>query len=216
MLRSTEAIMAGLLIIFTLTSLFKIPEVKVEDPIKVYVESLLDAYSGIERKLVFTDPYSLMLLLDAAMPHAYQSRTTVNIYKRIEVIGGINYTLPYEFYEVLPGEVSILTANSEVVGNWYQAVFAVKNNGNETLENLYETITVAIYKPDINQDGIAEPVDPESITVFTDDGETDYTIESIEDSPDRMVVSVNVRIPRIGPGEKKNIYVMYLVGDDYE
>jgi len=129
MLRSTEAIMAGLFIIFTLNYLFKIPEIEMEDPIKLYVDSLLDAYEEIEKEMVFRDPYSLILLLESSIPYGYGSRITVNLYKRTNFLSGINYTLPFETYEVLPGEVKVNLENGEVFGNWYQAAFVIKNNG---------------------------------------------------------------------------------------
>jgi len=215
-LRSTEAIMAGLLLIFTLNVLFKIPEIEVGDPVEQYADSLLDAYSQISKDLVFEDPYSLMLLLDSALPYAYSEKTTVTIYKTIELLSRSGYTLPFETYEVLPTEASISLTNSEVRGNWYQAIFVISNNGNETLANETEYITVALIKPDLNEDGIPEPVDPESITVFTRSGKADFRIDRMEDYPDRISVSIWVKIDEIHPGEKKEIYVMYLVGDDYE
>ena len=221
MLRSTEAIMAGLLIIFTVSTLYKIPEVEVEDPVKAYTASLLDAYSNISQELVFRDPYSLKLLLEAALPYAYSSRLSVNIYKKVSIITGTNltsggYHLPVEYYEVLPTNARTNIEGFEVVDNWYQAVFTVTNEGNRTVEGESIGVTVAIYKSDINGDGIPEPIDPESIMVFTEDGKADFSVESIEDYPDRIRVSLKVKMDRIEPGEKKHIYVLYMLGDDYE
>jgi len=216
MLRSTEAIMAGLFVIFTLNYLFKIPEIEIEDPIKLYVDSLLDAYEEIEKEMVFRDPYSLILLLESSIPYGYGSRITVNLYKRTNFLSGINYTLPFETYEVLPGEVKVNLENGEVFGNWYQAVFVIKNNGDEVVRNMIKSISVALYKPDLNGDGIPEPIDPESILVFTESGKASFTLEKLEDYPDRTIVSLKLRIDEIQPGERKKIYVMYMVGDDYE
>jgi len=213
MIRSTEAVIAGVVMLGSIIYLFNVPSVETEDPSKQYIRSLLDSYSEVARVLATKDPYNLKLLIGAAMPRGYNQKIDINYYKKLQVLTGIG-SAPVEEYMLLPSEGTVSLADSELKSNWYRSVFRITNTGTESITG-GTSITASLYKQDIDDNGIADPIDLDSIRVFTDEGELNSSLTSYEDYYDRTVVSLSVDVELEG-GETENLYIYYLMGDDYE
>ncbi len=213
MIRSTEAVIAGVIMLGSILYLFNVPSVETGDPAKQYIRSLLDSYSEVVRVLATKDPYNLKLLIGAAMPRGYNQKIDINYYRKLQVLTGIG-SAPTEGYMLLPSEGTVNLADSELKSNWYRSVFRITNTGTESITG-GTSITASLYKQDIDDNGVADPIDLDSIRVFTDEGELNSSLTSYEDYYDRTVVSLSVDVKLEG-GETENLYIYYLMGDDYE
>ena len=208
-----EAIIASSVLLGVIIYLFNVPPTQGKDPMQQYIKSLMDSYTDTIKTLSVKDPYSLILLIDSAMPRGYNERVAINYYRKYDFYTGTDGA-PVEKYILLPSEGMVASPNSELKSNWYRSVFKIINNGNSPLTG--ETaISVSLYKQDVDNNGIPDPIDLKSIRVFTDDGELDAQVSHYEDYYDRMVVGLTVNV-NLNPGETKNLYVYYIQGDDYE
>ena len=213
MIRSTEAVIASVIMLGTILYLFNVPETESNDPVEQYIRSVLDSYSEVAKSLGTKDPYTLQLLIEASMPQGYDQRVTINYFKKLMVYTGIGKA-PVEFYLLLPAQGQSSLVNSEIKSNWYRSVFRIKNSSPERISG-EKSISASLYKPEISEGGINLPIDLTSIMVFTDDGQLNSTVGSYEDYYDHTLVSLSVNL-NIDTGETKNIYVYYLTGDDFE
>ena len=199
-----------------LIALFNVPSIEMNDPIESYTTSILEAYQGIIENLITTDPYALRLLLEAVVPLGYNSRIKMNYYTTAYAVTGVSEDVPYELYLVLPVEASTGLSSSGIESNWYRSVFTIENSGSSALENQSMELSVSIIPPDLNADGLNEPVDLNSLQIFTDEGLIGSQVESYEFVGGRFVVVMSADVGKIEAGETKRLYVYYLVGDDYE
>ena len=213
MIRSMEAVISSALLLGTIIYLFNVPATLSKDPMEQYVKGLTDSYSKTIQNLVTKDPASIELLMDKSMPNGYAQRTRFNYYRKYSVFTGLDGA-PVEVYTLLPSEGSLSLENSEIKSNWYRSVFKITNTGSESI-NGQTSISASLYKQDVDNNGLTDPIDRDSIRVFSDEGELNSTITKYEDYYDRAIVGISVDIS-LGPGEVENIYVYYLLGDDYE
>ena len=214
MLRSTEALIAAIVIFYSLVSLFKVPDVTQQDPIQLYINTLLKTYQDEIENLATKDPAVLGDLLLSAMPVGYNALVAINIYRPLYIFTGTSRSLPYETYLLIPGSATANLNHYSLINNWYRAVFTVTNTGNSTIST-EESLTVKLAKVDLNSDGSVEPIDPSCLFVFSDDGPLNYKLTNYTDYLDSAVVGLRVNIT-IQPDEKKHIYVYYMIGDDCE
>ncbi len=213
MIRSMEAVIASALMLGTIIYLFNVPSTSGKDPMEPYIKSIMDSYASTAKRLAVRDPYSLVALFDAAMPRGYAQRTKVNFYRKYWVFTGLDGA-PVELYNLLPSEGSVSLANAELKSNWYRSVFRITNTGSQKLSGS-TSISVSLYKQDVDGNGLPDPIDPSSIRVFTDEGELDVNVTKYEDYYDRAVAGIIVDVS-LEPNEAENLYVYYLLGDDYE
>ncbi len=205
-----------MLVLGVIIALFNVPKIKTNDPVESYITSVLDAYQDIIEALVTTDPYALRLILESVLPLGYNSRIKINYFTSLYAITGTSESVPYETYLVLPTEVKTSLSDYGIESNWYCSVFTIKNSGDSDLKNQTMDLSVSIVPPDIDADGINEPVDLSSIQAFTNEGKIETQIKSYEYKGDKFVVVIHADVGEIKAGEAKNLYVYYLVGDDYE
>ncbi len=213
MIRSAEAVIASVLMLGTVIYLFNVPKTQSNDPIEQYIRSILDSYSDVAKLLGTKDPYTLKLLLDASMPNGYDQRIVINYFKNIISYTGIG-SAPNEFYFLLPAQGTSSLPNSEMKSNWFRSVFRIKNSSPEIIKG-EKSISASLYKPILIEGGTNLPIDLDSVIVFTDDEKLNSTLTTYEDYYDHTIVGLIVTLD-IDAGETKNLYVYYLVGDDYE
>ena len=213
MIRSTEAVMASVIMLGSIIYLFNVPPTESKDASEQYIRSVLESYSEIGRFLATSDPYNLKLLIEAAMPRGYNQKITFNYYRKYEALTGIG-DAPVEFYFMLPSGGKLTIPDSETKSNWYRSIFRITNSGSEALGG-ETSFSASLYKQDIDGNGLSDPIDKDSIMVFTKEGQLNSTITSYDDYVDRMVVGITADI-NVEPGEVENLYVYYLLGDDYE
>ncbi|TRO61961.1 hypothetical protein E2P64_00295 [Candidatus Bathyarchaeota archaeon] len=213
MIRSTEAVIASVLMLGSILYLFSVPATESKDPAEQYIRSVLGSYTEVIKVLATRDPYNLKLLLEAAMPRGYNQRITINYYRKLITLTGIG-SAPVETYLLLPTEGVTNLANSETKSNWYRSLFRITNTGTETISG-ETSFSASLYKQDINGDGLSDPIDINSVRVFTDEGELNASLNSYEDYYDRTLVGITAEVELAG-GETENLYVYYLQGDDYE
>lgn len=213
MIRSTEAVIASVLMLGSILYLFSVPATESKDPSEQYIRSVLGSYSDVARALATKDPYNLKLLIEAAMPRGYNQRITINYYRKLITLTGIG-SAPIETYILLPSEGVTNLVNSETKSNWYRSLFRITNTGSESLGG-ETSFSASLYKQDINDDGLSDPLDINSIRVFTDEGELNASVDSYEDYYDRTVVGMTAEVNLAG-GEAENLYIYYILGDDYE
>jgi hypothetical protein len=90
----------------------------------------------------------------------------------------------------------------------------VTNTGSRKITGT-TSVSVSLYKPAPEGSGITYPIDISSVTAFTDDGKLNSTVTKYEDYYDRTIVGLSLDLS-VEPGETKNLYVLYLTGDDFE
>lgn len=216
MLKSTEAVIAGMLVLSVIIALFQVPGIKTNDPIESYLNSVLEAYQDTIETLITTNPYSLRILISSVIPLGYSSRIQINYFTKLKSRTGTSEDVPYETYMMLPTEAKFSLGDYGVESNWFHSVFTIENSGSKDLENQTMDLTISLILPDLNSDGIVEPVDLASIQVFTQDGKVPSELKTYEFKGDRFVVNLEVEVGGIIAKETKLLYVYYLVGDDYE
>lgn len=213
MIRSTEAVIASVLMLGSLIYIFNVPTTEADDPTEQHIRSLLGSYSDVAKFLGTTDPYTLKLLIEAAMPRGYNQKITFNYFKRLITFTGIG-SAPTENYMIIPMEGKTSFANSEVKSNWYRSIFQITNTGSSSITG-QTSVSASLYKPDVTGDSLSDPLDLDSLMVFTDEGQLNSSIYTYEDYFNRTVVGLYVDIA-LDAGETENLYIYYLVGDDYE
>lgn len=213
MIRSTEAVIASVIMLGTIVYLFNVPETKAKDPTEQYIKSVLDSYSDTIKFLALKDPYTLVTLIDASMPNGYSERVVINYFRKYIAFTGTD-EVPVENYVLMPSQGKSSLPDSEIKSNWYQSLFRVTNTGSQKISGI-TSISVSLYKPAPEGSGITYPIDADSIMVFTDDGKLNSTVTRYEDYYDRTIVGLLLDLSA-EPGEAKNMYVYYLIGDDYE
>ena len=213
MIRSTEAVIASVLMLGSLIYLFNVPETEAEDPTEQYIKSVLSSYADIAKFLGVRDPYTLKLIIEAAMPRGYNQKVTFNYFKRLVTFTGIG-SAPVESYMILPMEGKTSFSNSEVKSNWYRSIFRITNGGGSSLSGTM-AVSASLYKPDVTGDGISDPIDLDSLMVFTDESQLNSSLYKYEDYFNRTVVGMYVGVD-LEAGETENLYIYYLVGDDFE
>jgi len=216
LLRSTEAIVASMIILGTISTFFNMPAVNTADPVEGYLSSVLEAYEGLISTLAVSDPYSLKLLLESVIPLGYNMRVQINYYTALYAVTGTSARVPYETYLLLPTEAKTGLSYSGMESNWYRSVFTIENSGSSKLENATMEISVSLYVPDLDSDGFPEPVDLDSIMVFTENGLVKSSLLSYEFNGEKFTIGLRVNVGGIEAGQIKRLYVYYLVGDDYE
>jgi hypothetical protein len=212
-IRSTEAVIASVVMLGSIIYLFSVPATESNDPAEQYIRSVLGSYTSVAKVLATKDPYTLKLLLEAAMPRGYNQRITFNYYRKLITLTGVG-SAPVETYLLLPAEGVTNLVNSETKSNWYRSLFRITNTGSEAISGEM-SFSASLYKQDINGDGLSDPIDINSIRVFTDEGELNASLNSHEDYYDRAVVGMSADVSLSG-GETENLYIYYLLGDDYE
>lgn len=213
MIRSTEAVIASVVMLGSIIYLFNVPATEAKDSGEQYIRSVLGSYSDLARTLATRDPYNLKLLLEASMPRGYSQKIAINYYRQLITLTGIGEA-PVEFYMLLPAEGKLSAYNSELKSNWYRSVFQVTNTGSDPLSGP-TSVSASLYKQDLNNDNMTDFLDPASIRVFTDEGELNASLTRYDDYYNRTVVGLSVDI-RLDGGETENLYIYYLLGDDYE
>ncbi|MBR9680857.1 MAG: hypothetical protein GOU98_03480 [Candidatus Altiarchaeota archaeon] len=213
MIRSTEAVIASVVMLGSIIYLFNVPSTESKDGAEQYIKSVLESYADVGQFLAISDPYNLKLLIGAAIPRGYNQKIDFNYYRQYHSLTGIGYA-PSEFYIMLPNEGKLTLPDSELKSNWYRSVFRITNTGVDSVIG-DTSISASLFKQDVDDNGILDSVDIESIRVFSNEGELKTTLSTYEDYPDRVVVGLTVSIDISGE-ESENIYIYYLQGDDYE
>jgi hypothetical protein len=213
MIRSTEAVIASVLMLGSIVYLFNVPSTESKDAAEQYVKSVLGSYGDVASFLAVSDPYNLKLLVEASMPRGYNQKIDFNYYRRYHSLTGIGYA-PQEFYILLPNKGRLTLPDSEIKSNWYRSVFRITNTDSSPI--IGETsVTASLFKQDVDGNGILDSIDIQSIRVFSDEGELTSELKNYDDYVDRVVVGLDVVIDIEG-GESENLYIYYLQGDDYE
>jgi len=213
LIRSTEAVIASVVMLGTIIYLFNVPSTQSKDAAEQYIKSVLDSYADVGKLLAVSDPYNLKLLISAAIPRGYNEKIDFNYYRRENIYTGVGEA-SVEFYFLLPNEGKLTLPDSETKSNWYRSIFRITNSGDTPITG-ETSLSASLFKQDLEDNGIPDPIDITSIRVFTDEGELPTTLTSYEDYFDRMIVSLKVDV-NVDGGESKNIYIYYLLGDDYE
>ena len=213
MIRSTEAVIASVIMLSSIIYLFNVPSTESKDAAEQYIKSLLESYAEVGQFLSVSDPYNLKLLIGAAIPRGYNQKIDFNYYRRYHSLTGVGYA-PVEFYVMLPSEGKLTLPDSELKSNWYRSVFRITNTGTDAVVG-ETSISASLFKQDVDDNGVLDSIDIESIRVFSDEGELVTTLETYEDYPDRVVVGLTTSIDILG-SEAENLYIYYLQGDDYE
>lgn len=197
----------------TIIYLFNVPATQSKDAAEQYIKSVLDSYADVGKLLAVSDPYNLKLLVSAAIPRGYNEKLDFNYYRREDIYTGVGQA-PVEFYFLLPSEGRLTLPDSETKSNWYRSVFRITNSGDTPITG-ETSLSASLFKQDLGGNGIPDPIDITSIRVFTDEGELPATLTSYDDYFDRTVVSLKVDV-NVDGGESENIYIYYILGDDYE